>query len=119
VDFLIQNMSNSAIDKATSPPSSLENYGSNTALHLCAIYDKVECMKLLLRSGANANLKNSQNKTPMDIAQELGHHTCEELVRFSSTGLKQLMFVLYIYFISIAVPNDIYVYNKSEINFFW
>jgi Arf-GAP/SH3 domain/ANK repeat/PH domain-containing protein len=80
VDFLIQNMSNSAIDKATSPPSSLENYGSNTALHLCAIYDKVECMKLLLRSGANANLKNSQNKTPMDIAQELGHHTCEELL---------------------------------------
>ncbi|XP_008199029.2 arfGAP with SH3 domain, ANK repeat and PH domain-containing protein isoform X4 [Tribolium castaneum] len=80
VDFLIQNMSSSAIDKATSPPSDLENCGSNTALHLCAIYDKVECMKLLLRSGANANVKNSQNKTPMDIAQELGHHTCEDLL---------------------------------------
>lgn len=73
-------MSNSAIDKATNLPCALENYGSNTALHLCAMYDKVECMKLLLRSGANANLKNSQNKTPMDIAQEMGHHTCEDLV---------------------------------------
>ncbi|XP_063929317.1 arfGAP with SH3 domain, ANK repeat and PH domain-containing protein isoform X2 [Zophobas morio] len=80
VDFLIQNMSSSAIDKTTNPPPGLENCGSNTALHLCAIYDKVECMKLLLRSGANANLKNSQNKTPMDIAQELGHHTCEDLL---------------------------------------
>lgn len=71
-------MSNSAIDKVT---CGLEHYG-NTALHLCAMYDKVECMKLLLRSGANANLKNSQNKTPMDIAQEMGHHTCEDLVCF-------------------------------------
>lgn len=74
-------MSNAAIDKPTNPPSNMETYGSNTALHLCAIYDKVECMKLLLRSGANACLKNSQNKTPIDIAQEMRHHMCEELVR--------------------------------------
>lgn len=73
-------MSNSAIDKQTNPPTSPEGCGSNTALHLCALYDKSECMKLLLRSGADVNIKNSQNKTPMDIVEELGHNTCHELV---------------------------------------
>lgn len=76
-------MSNSAIDKPTNPPLVTEICGSNTALHLCALYDKVECMKLLLRSGADANLRNSQNKTPMDIAQEMGNNSCQELVIFS------------------------------------
>lgn len=73
-------MSNSAIDKPTNPPINSEMCGSNTALHLCALYDKVECMKLLLRSGADANIRNSQNKTAMDIAQELGNISCQELV---------------------------------------
>lgn len=82
VDFLIQNMSNSAIDKQTTPPVVPEISGSNTALHLCALYDKVECMKLLLRSGADANIKNSHNKTAMDIAQEMGNTSCQELVCF-------------------------------------
>lgn len=80
VDFLIQNMSNAALDKTTNPPSLPEMSGCDTALHLCALYDKAECMKLLLRSGADANIRNSQNKTPMDIAQEFGNNTCQELV---------------------------------------
>lgn len=81
VDFLIQNMTNSALDKQTSIPASSDISGGNTALHLCALFDKVESMKLLLRSGTSTTIRNSQNKTPMDIAQELGHHTCIELVR--------------------------------------
>ncbi|CAH0562574.1 unnamed protein product [Brassicogethes aeneus] len=88
VDFLIQNMSNSSIDKPTSPPLSSDSSGSNTALHLCALYDAVECMKLLLRSGADANVRNSQNKTPMDIAQDLGHNTCQELLQNAANRLK-------------------------------
>ncbi|KAJ8940144.1 hypothetical protein NQ314_010811 [Rhamnusium bicolor] len=88
VDFLIQNMSNSAIDRPTNPPPVSEICGSNTALHLCALYDKVECMKLLLRSGADANLRNSQNKTPMDIAQEMGNNTCQELLQNAANRLK-------------------------------
>lgn len=81
VDFLIQNMSTSAIDKQTHPPTSTSEIpGSNTALHLCAMYDSVECMKLLLRSGADANIRNSQNKTAKEIAEEKGHTTCVELV---------------------------------------
>lgn len=53
---------------------------SNTALHLCAIHDKAECMKLLLRSGADSSLRNALDKTALDIAKEKGHRTCEELV---------------------------------------
>lgn len=88
VDFLIQNMSNSALDKTTNPPAIPEISGCNTALHLCALYDKAECMKLLLRSGADANIRNSQNKTPMDIAQELGNNTCQELLQNAANRLK-------------------------------
>lgn len=47
---------------------------------MCAIHDKAECMKLLLRSGADPCLRNAQDKTALDIAQEKGHRTCEELV---------------------------------------
>lgn len=47
---------------------------------MAALHDKVECMKLLLRSGADPILHNAQDKTPLDIAQERGHRACEELV---------------------------------------
>lgn len=80
VDFLVQNMPTQALDRATLAPSDSTGSGSNTALHLCALHDKAECMKLLLRSGADPTLRNAQDKTPLDIAQERGHHTCEELV---------------------------------------
>ncbi|CAG9855130.1 unnamed protein product [Phyllotreta striolata] len=88
VDFLIQNMSNSALDRPTNQPVVPEMSGCNTALHLCALYDKVECMKLLLRSGADASLRNSHNKTAMDIAQEMGNNTCQELLQNAANRLK-------------------------------
>lgn len=78
VDFLIQNMPTSGLDKRT---NNINGGGSNTALHLCAIHDKPECMKLLLRSGADPSLHNALEKTPLEIAQEKGHKTCEDLLR--------------------------------------
>lgn len=84
VDFLIQNMPPKGLNKATNPPASILNMtGKNTALHLCASHDRRECMKLLLRSGADYELRNSQSKTPLDIAKEVGHTVCKELVRNS------------------------------------
>lgn len=80
VDFLIQNMSPKGLNKSTNPPSIIDAIGKNTALHLCALHDRRECMKLLLRSGADYELRNSQNKTPLDIAKEMGHNACKELV---------------------------------------
>ncbi|KAH8254058.1 hypothetical protein KR032_008275 [Drosophila birchii] len=80
VDFLIQNMPLKGLNKATNPAGLLDVTGKNTALHLCALHDRRECMKLLLRSGADYELKNSQNKTALDIAKEMGHNGCKELI---------------------------------------
>ncbi|RZF46981.1 hypothetical protein LSTR_LSTR011844 [Laodelphax striatellus] len=85
VDFLVQNMSTAALDKPTSASGD-----SNTALHLCALHDKAECMKLLLRSGADPSLRNAYDKTALDIAQEKGHRTCEELLRHALDRQKSL-----------------------------
>lgn len=79
VDFLIQNMPAHGLNRMTNAPGPVEMTGRNTALHLCALHDRRECLKLLLRSGADFELKNSQGKTPIDIAQEMGHEACSEL----------------------------------------
>ncbi|XP_023172645.2 arfGAP with SH3 domain, ANK repeat and PH domain-containing protein isoform X1 [Drosophila hydei] len=80
VDFLIQNMPPKGLNKATNPAGVLDVMGKNTPLHLCALHDRRECMKLLLRSGADYELRNSQNKTALDIAKEMGHNSCKELI---------------------------------------
>lgn len=72
VDFLVQNMPTGGIDRTT--------IDGETALHLSARHDRAEAMKLLLRAGADPSHRNKQDKTPLDIAQEMGHHTCKELV---------------------------------------
>ncbi|XP_055373939.1 arfGAP with SH3 domain, ANK repeat and PH domain-containing protein isoform X2 [Condylostylus longicornis] len=80
VDFLIQNMSTQGLNKATNPPGPLDVTGKNTAMHLCALHDRRECLKLLLRSGADYEIKNSHNKTPLEIAKEVGNNACVELI---------------------------------------
>ncbi|XP_055701088.1 arfGAP with SH3 domain, ANK repeat and PH domain-containing protein isoform X1 [Phlebotomus papatasi] len=80
VDFLIQNMPAHGLNKTTNPPGPMDMSGKNTPLHLCALHDRQECMKLLLRSGAEYELKNSMNKTPLDISKEMGHDACRELI---------------------------------------
>lgn len=80
VDFLIQNMPSHGLNKATNPPGPSEVSGKNTALHLCALHDRQECIKLLLRSGADYEQKNSQNKSALDIAKEMGNEACKELI---------------------------------------
>lgn len=71
VDFLVQN--SKSLDKT--------NGDGNTSLHLCALHNRPECMKLLLRSGANINIKNHNGKTPLDLAKAHLHTTAIELVR--------------------------------------
>ena len=44
-------------------------------------------MRLLLRSGAVADVQNNNGKTPLSIAKERGYHLCEELVRAISSHL--------------------------------
>ncbi|CAH0385238.1 unnamed protein product [Bemisia tabaci] len=88
VDFIIQNQLTPSLDKKTH--SHPESSGGNTALHLCAIHDKSESMKLLLRSGADPSVRNAQDKTPLDIASEKGHKSCEELLRHALQRQKTL-----------------------------
>ena len=71
VDFLVQN----------SDSVNTQTAEGNTALHYCAIYNRPECMKLLLRAGADPRQVNNNGKTPRDIADERGYALCQELVR--------------------------------------
>lgn len=82
VDFLIQNMPPKGLNRVTCDSQNMHLSGKNTALHLCALHDRRECMKLLLRSGVDFQSKNSQNKTPLDITKEMGHSSCQDLVGF-------------------------------------
>jgi Arf-GAP with SH3 domain, ANK repeat and PH domain-containing protein len=70
VDFVVQN--SESLNRTT--------YDGNTALHYCTLNGRPECMKLLLRSGADPQLRNQENRTPLEIAHERGNASCEELV---------------------------------------
>lgn len=61
LDFIIQN--SRAINK--------QNALGETPLHYCAKYNLPECMKLLLRSGADVNVKNHNEETALDVVQDL------------------------------------------------
>lgn len=71
-DLFVNFLFSSSLDKQTKDGS--------TALHICALRNQTECMKLLLRSGANPQIENREGKTPLDIAKEKEHHICAELV---------------------------------------
>ena len=70
VDFLVENTFN--LDTAT--------VDGNTALHYCCMYNQPECVKLLLRSGANIAAENKEKKTALDLAKEYASTHCLDLV---------------------------------------
>uniref|UniRef100_A0A673MPJ6 Arf-GAP with SH3 domain, ANK repeat and PH domain-containing protein 2-like n=1 Tax=Sinocyclocheilus rhinocerous TaxID=307959 RepID=A0A673MPJ6_9TELE len=70
VDFLAQNCG--CLEKKTAE--------GNTALHYCALYNKSECLKLLLKAKAVLHTVNSAGETALDIAKRLQHMHCVELV---------------------------------------
>ncbi|XP_045769119.1 arfGAP with SH3 domain, ANK repeat and PH domain-containing protein isoform X5 [Maniola jurtina] len=72
VDFLVQNGGSQLLDKAT--------LSGMTALHLCAAIDRTEPMKLLLKAGADSTIKDNNGRTALQIARQLGHHACQELL---------------------------------------
>lgn len=48
-------------------------YG-NTALHHAAFHGRLQCVRLLLETAANASLRNAKNMTPYNLAVTQGHH---------------------------------------------
>uniref|UniRef100_A0A8C4S1Y1 ArfGAP with SH3 domain, ankyrin repeat and PH domain 1a n=1 Tax=Erpetoichthys calabaricus TaxID=27687 RepID=A0A8C4S1Y1_ERPCA len=76
VDFLVQNSGN--LDKQTSK--------GNTALHYCCIYEKHECLKLLLRGKPATDITNQNGETALDIAKRLRNPQCEAPLVEASAG---------------------------------
>ncbi|XP_041423953.1 arf-GAP with SH3 domain, ANK repeat and PH domain-containing protein 1 isoform X2 [Xenopus laevis] len=76
VDFLVQNCGN--LDKQTGK--------GNTALHYCCLYNKPECLKLLLRGKPTIDAVNHVGETANDIAKRLKATQCEELISQGLAG---------------------------------
>lgn len=76
VDFLAQNCG--CLEKKTAE--------GNTALHYCALYNKTECLKLLLKAKAVLHTVNSAGETALDIAKRLQHMQCVELLELAHSG---------------------------------
>ncbi|NWJ02777.1 ASAP1 protein, partial [Crypturellus undulatus] len=76
VDFLVQNCGN--LDKQTAL--------GNTVLHYCSMYNKPECLKLLLRGKPTIDLVNQAGETALDTAKRLKATQCEELLSQAKAG---------------------------------
>uniref|UniRef100_A0A671YP46 ArfGAP with SH3 domain, ankyrin repeat and PH domain 1 n=1 Tax=Sparus aurata TaxID=8175 RepID=A0A671YP46_SPAAU len=76
VDFLVQNSGN--LDKQT-------DWG-NTALHYCCMYEKPECLKLLLRGKPATDIPNQNGETALDVARRLRNTQCEEALVQAAEG---------------------------------
>uniref|UniRef100_A0A8B9U5P4 ArfGAP with SH3 domain, ankyrin repeat and PH domain 1 n=1 Tax=Anas zonorhyncha TaxID=75864 RepID=A0A8B9U5P4_9AVES len=76
VDFLVQNCGN--LDKQTAL--------GNTVLHYCSIYNKPECLKLLLRGKPTIDVVNQAGETALDTAKRLKAVQCEELLSQAKAG---------------------------------
>ncbi|XP_056289719.1 arf-GAP with SH3 domain, ANK repeat and PH domain-containing protein 1 isoform X3 [Pseudoliparis swirei] len=76
VDFLVQNSGN--LDKQT-------EWG-NTALHYCSMFEKPECLKLLLRGKPATDITNQNGETALDVARRLRNPQCEEALVQAAEG---------------------------------
>ncbi|XP_077127353.1 arf-GAP with SH3 domain, ANK repeat and PH domain-containing protein 1 isoform X3 [Ranitomeya variabilis] len=76
VDFLVQNCGN--LDKPTGK--------GHTALHYCCIYNKPECLKLLLRGKPTIDLVSQLGETAHDMARRLKVAQCEDLLSQAMAG---------------------------------
>ncbi|XP_062378617.1 arf-GAP with SH3 domain, ANK repeat and PH domain-containing protein 3 [Sardina pilchardus] len=76
VDFLTQN--SGCLEKKT--------VEGNTALHYCALHNKTECLKLLLKGKAVLTTVNSAGETALDMAKRLQHTHCIELLELAHSG---------------------------------
>ncbi|XP_041961323.1 arf-GAP with SH3 domain, ANK repeat and PH domain-containing protein 3 [Alosa sapidissima] len=76
VDFLTQN--SGCLEKRT--------VEGNTALHYCALHNKTECLKLLLKGKAVLTTVNASGETALDVAKRLQHTHCIELLELAHSG---------------------------------
>uniref|UniRef100_A0AAQ5ZX46 SH3 and multiple ankyrin repeat domains 1 n=3 Tax=Amphiprion ocellaris TaxID=80972 RepID=A0AAQ5ZX46_AMPOC len=58
-----------------------QNASGNTALHICALYNKESCVRVLLYRGANKEAKNKHGQTPFQLAVMSGHFELGEIIK--------------------------------------
>uniref|UniRef100_A0A672GY79 ArfGAP with SH3 domain, ankyrin repeat and PH domain 1b n=1 Tax=Salarias fasciatus TaxID=181472 RepID=A0A672GY79_SALFA len=58
----------------------------NTALHYCCMYEKPECLKLLLRGKPATDITNQNGETALDVARRLRNTQCEEALVQAAEG---------------------------------
>ncbi|XP_074074254.1 arf-GAP with SH3 domain, ANK repeat and PH domain-containing protein 3 isoform X2 [Macrotis lagotis] len=82
VDFIIQNgghVDAKALD-------------GNTALHLGALHNQPDCLKLLLKGRASVGVVNDTGDTALEVARKNKHKECEDLLEQAQTGTLILPF---------------------------
>ncbi|KAM9299579.1 SH3 and multiple ankyrin repeat domains protein 1 [Gastrophryne carolinensis] len=58
-----------------------QNASGNTALHICALYNKENCARVLLYRGASKDIKNHGGQTPFQVAVISGNFELGELIK--------------------------------------
>ncbi|XP_074161987.1 arf-GAP with SH3 domain, ANK repeat and PH domain-containing protein 3 isoform X2 [Sminthopsis crassicaudata] len=76
VDFIIQNGGH--VD-AKAPDG-------NTALHLGALHNQADCLKLLLKGRASVGTVNDAGETALEVARKIRHKECEDLLEQAQAG---------------------------------
>ncbi|XP_061911951.1 SH3 and multiple ankyrin repeat domains protein 1-like [Entelurus aequoreus] len=61
--------------------ASSQNASGNAALHICALYNKESCARVLLYRGANKEAKNKHGQTPFQLAVMSGHFELGEIIK--------------------------------------
>ncbi|XP_044524659.1 arf-GAP with SH3 domain, ANK repeat and PH domain-containing protein 3 [Gracilinanus agilis] len=82
VDFIIQNGGH--VD-AKAPDG-------NTALHLGALHNQPDCLKLLLKGRASVGTVNDAGDTALEVARKNKHKECEDLLEQAQAGTLILPF---------------------------
>ncbi|XP_056651566.1 arf-GAP with SH3 domain, ANK repeat and PH domain-containing protein 3 isoform X4 [Monodelphis domestica] len=82
VDFIIQNGGH--VD-AKAPDG-------NTALHLGALHNQPDCLKLLLKGRASVGTVNDDGDTALEVARKNKHKECEDLLEQAQAGSLLLPF---------------------------
>ncbi|KAF4013874.1 hypothetical protein G4228_005336 [Cervus hanglu yarkandensis] len=76
VDFIIQNGGHLDAKAAD----------GNSALHCAALYNQLDCLKLLLKGRASVATVNEAGETALDIARKKQHKECENLLEQAQAG---------------------------------
>ncbi|XP_068097509.1 SH3 and multiple ankyrin repeat domains protein 1 isoform X1 [Hyperolius riggenbachi] len=58
-----------------------QNASGNTAMHICALYNKESCARVLLYRGASKDIKNHNGQTPFQVAVISGNFELGELIK--------------------------------------